>query len=159
MMCNTATGKSFGLLPQFLAHSSPDPWDFIGVERNKGIFCYANLGDFRACWKGGDKLPGEPTKWLEVSEISVQDLQGPKDRWVQLPMAMTQSISVQPFSSPGTQKLITKILWHTKNIFLPIWHNKNRYNCYSFAPDSYCVGCSHFYFDNLKEKRLVPLTK
>ena len=26
----------------------------------------------------------------------------------------------QPFSSQGTHKLITKILWHTQNIFLPI---------------------------------------
>ena len=26
-----------------------------------------------------------------------------------------------PFWSPGTHKLITKILWHTKTIFLPIW--------------------------------------
>ena len=64
------------------------------------------------------------------------------------------------FSSHGTHKLITKILWHPpKYIFF--WSDKiYRYNFAVFVPDGYCcVGCCHFLkFDNLREHRSVYLT-
>lgn len=31
-----------GFLLQFLAHSSPNPWNFLSVEKDKGFFCYVN---------------------------------------------------------------------------------------------------------------------
>ena len=32
----------FGLHPHFLAHGSQNPWDFLNVESDKGIFCSVN---------------------------------------------------------------------------------------------------------------------
>ena len=53
---------------------------------------------------------------------------------------------LQPFSSRGTQKLITKILQHTPNIYIfAILTKNNRYNFDPFTLDGYgCVGCCHF---------------
>lgn len=28
--------------PQFLAHSSPDPWNFLNTESDNSVFCYVN---------------------------------------------------------------------------------------------------------------------
>ena len=30
----------WSLSTQFLAHSSPNPWNSLGVESEKGVFCY-----------------------------------------------------------------------------------------------------------------------
>ena len=43
----------FGLCPQFLPHSSPNPWNFLSVENDKGVFCYINEGEFWIPPKGG----------------------------------------------------------------------------------------------------------
>lgn len=32
----------FGLSPWFLAYSSQNPWDFLNLESNNGVFCYVN---------------------------------------------------------------------------------------------------------------------
>lgn len=32
-------GVTFGLHPQFLAHSAPDPWSFLSDKSNGGFFC------------------------------------------------------------------------------------------------------------------------
>ena len=65
----------------------------------------------------------------------------------------------QHFSSHGTHKLITKILWHTKKHFFADL-TKKRYNFDSFILDGNCCACCcHFFkFDNLREKRSVSLT-
>ena len=58
--------------------------------------------------------------------------------------------------------LITKILWHTKTIYIFADPTKNRYNFDLFTRDSYCcVGCCHLkkQFDSLRKERSVPLTK
>ena len=67
---------------------------------------------------------------------------------------------LQSFSSHGTHKLNTKnSVANQKYIFLQVWQ-KNRYNFDSFTSDDYCcVGRCHFLFDNIREKRWVPLTK
>ena len=49
----------------------------------------------------------------------------------------------QPFSSPGTHKLITKILQHTKIYFVNL-KIKSKYHFDSFTSDSYGVHCCHF---------------
>ena len=63
-------------------------------------------------------------------------------------------------SSHGTHKLITtKSLWHTKNMFFADL-TKNRYTLDSFKLLAIVVlAVVLFLFDNLREKRLVPLTK
>lgn len=49
-----------GLHPWFLVHSPPNPWNFLGVERHRGDFCYVNER-----WLGvGGCLPVQPTVWL-----------------------------------------------------------------------------------------------
>ena len=62
-----------------------------------------------------------------------------------------------PFSFHGT--LITKIIWHTKNIyFLLIWP-KNRFNFDSFTLiDRYCCWLFFFLTWQSRGKRSVPLT-
>ena len=60
----------------------------------------------------------------------------------------------QPCLSHGTHKLITKILWHTKNIFLANL-TKNRYNFDSFTLNNYyCVVCYHFFIWQSKGKEV-----
>lgn len=39
------------LCPQFLAHSSQNPWNFLSVAGEKGVFCYIN-NDFWTLPKG-----------------------------------------------------------------------------------------------------------
>lgn len=38
----------FGLHSQFLAHNSPDPWNFLNVENDKGVFYCVNEVTFRS---------------------------------------------------------------------------------------------------------------
>ena len=73
--------------------------------------------------------------------------------------AIGYTTNFQPFSSQGTHKLITKIPQHTKNIIFTDL-TKIRYNFDSFISDSYFVLAAviFFLFDNLREKRSVPLT-
>ena len=63
------------------------------------------------------------------------------------------------FHHYGTHKLITIILQHTKNVLFTDL-TKIRYNFDSFISDSYFVLAAviFFLFDNLREKRSVPLT-
>ena len=62
----------------------------------------------------------------------------------------------QPFSSYGTHKLITIILWHTKK-YLIFFADlmKKRYNCDSFTVNGYCcVDCCHFFILQSKGKEI-----
>lgn len=38
----------FVLHSQFLAHNSPNPWNFLNVENDKGVFYYVNEVTFRS---------------------------------------------------------------------------------------------------------------
>ena len=70
------------------------------------------------------------------------------------------SCDFQPFSSHDTHKLITKSLWHTKNIFFANPTPQNRCNFGSFTLTAVLVlVVVILLFDSLREKRSVPLTK
>lgn len=59
--CRVAIYKKylFGLLP-FLAQNTPNPWNFLSSESDKGVCCYAN-DDFWNFSKDGGWLPVEPS--------------------------------------------------------------------------------------------------
>ena len=61
---------TFGLRPQFLAHSSRNPRNFLSNVSHKDVFCYVNEMTFEPVWGGGGGgekeygtgFPREPTK-------------------------------------------------------------------------------------------------
>ena len=87
---------------------------------------------------------------LSLSVKSCADFRPPNHRLEQ---------QFQPFLSHGTHKLITKILCHTKNIFLANL-TKNRYNFDIFTPDGYCCfGHCNFFIWQSNRKEVSALTK
>ena len=67
----------------------------------------------------------------------------------------------QPFSSHGTRKLITKVLWHTKTyvFYCPSEKKIGIILIHSHQMAIVVLAVVIFWFDNLREKRSVPLTK
>lgn len=55
--------KIFDLYPQFLACSSQNPWNFLRVRSDQGIFYYVNESDFGP----HPRVTGRSTMCLELS--------------------------------------------------------------------------------------------
>ena len=65
----------------------------------------------------------------------------------------------QPFASHGTHKLITKVLWHTKNIFFCQSDKKRYIFIYSHWMVTVVLAVVILLLNKIREKKSVPPTK